>query len=670
MSRFGPCSRSGWHAAVAALALSACATAHADPGLAASRQAFREVYPAVERGEWQPVLDRRPLLENYVLWPDLQAAWLSARLDSASDAEIQAFLGTWGELKPARELRYRHALRLASDEKWEEYLAAYRRHYEGMDVARLDCLAARAGILTGRQDEFAELARDLWLVGESQVDECDAVFEYLRGAGLLDGRLMRERFELALEARQFSLARYLARSLDEADLEVADQWIAAGNDPEGFLEADANCSDSEVHREQLLYALERVAWSDAARAHQWRRSVHDSHDFRRGETARTARYIALSAAQQHIPEAFDLLRSLPADAVDDTVRAWQVRSALLRHAWDDVLAVIGDMPAGQRQEPEWRYWRAVALRQAGDERRALPILRDLARDRSYFGFLAADELNLEYAFEHADTPEDEAVIAELARSPALIRARELFYVGLEGRGRSEWNDAVKRLEPGAVAQAAVLAHRWSWHSQAIATVADSGQYDDLRIRYPLPYEREFLEFSAAANIRGSWAYGVARSESLFMADVRSHAGAVGVMQLMPTTGRLTAAELDLPYSGLKTLTDPKSNIRLGTTYLGKMLERFGGNLVLATAAYNAGPHKVEEWLPESRRLDARIWIENIPYEETRAFVRRVLVADAIFHWRLTGEAARLSAELRAIGPAASPERLSQVSRTRATRTGS
>jgi soluble lytic murein transglycosylase len=178
----------------------------------------------------------------------------------------------------------------------------------------------------------------------------------------------------------------------------------------------------------------------------------------------------------------------------------------------------------------------------------------------------------------------------------------------------------------------------------------------------LPYLDQFAASSVTANIPGSWAYGVARSESLFMTDIRSHAGAIGLMQLMPDTGQRTAAELDLPYTGLKTLTDPASNIRLGTAYLGKMLQKFGDNVVVATAAYNAGPFKVEEWLPASQRLDARIWIENIPYEETRDFVRRVLFSDAIFHWRLTGETRRLSAALRAVEPAATPERLSQVGR--------
>lgn len=637
------------------LALIGGACANADPDLEASRRAFREVYPAAERGEWQPVLEHRALLEDYVLWPDLRAAWLEAQLGSVSDDEVREFLETRGDLKPAHELRYRYALELAADERWPEYLEVYRRHYQDRDVAKLDCLAARAGILTG-DDNMLTLARELWLVGRSQVDECNPVFEYLRGAGLLDGTLRQERFALAVEARQFSLARYLARSMDSAAyLDEANRWIAAGKEPETFLLSDAHHDhrrDDESHREQLLYALERVAWDDAPRAHEMWGIAAQAHEFHPDETARITRYIALSAAQQHRPDAFERLRNLPGAAVDERVRAWQVRAALRRLAWEDVLAAIGDMPAGQQRAPEWRYWRAAALEQMGDGEAALPLLRDLAGERGYFGFLAADELGIQYAFGHAATHEDEAIIAELAENAALIRARELFYVGLESRARSEWSEAVSRLEPAAVAQAAVLAHRWGWHSRAIATIADSGQFDDLVIRYPLPYEEHFLEFSSAANIRGSWAYGVARSESLFMADIRSHAGAIGLMQLMPATGRRAAAELDVPYEGLATLTDPASSIRLGTTYLAKMLQRFGGNIVLATAAYNAGPHKVEEWLPESGRLDARIWIDTIPYDETRAFVRRVLAADAIFHWRLTGEAAPLSAGLRDIHPAA------------------
>lgn len=649
MSRLAGVGRRFAGAVVVVVFSAACA--QADSGLEEQREAFRTAWAAVERGDWEPAAERRSLLEDYVLWPDLKAAWLQATLATADAADVRRFLDEYGDLRPARALRYRYALHLAADGQWPEFLALYERHYRNRRVARLDCLAAQAGILSGRADEVVPLAESLWLVGHSQVDECDPVFDYLRGAGLQDGELTEQRFELAVAARQFPLARYLARSLEDAWLARANRWIEAGRDPLAFVEADAACDGSAEHRDQLLYALQRLADRDARLAQERWEHARDKHRFPREQAAKITRYLALSAGQQHLPEAFELLAALDGDAADANTRGWAVRAALLMHAWEDVIAAIDAMPPEERRAQEWRYWLAIALRQAGRDDHALPILTALAGERSYFGFLAADELDTPYAFGHASTSAAENTIARLAEDPVLIRARELFHTGLESRGRSEWNDAVAGLDAGDKLQAAVLAHRWGWHSQAIATVGDSGHYDDLELRYPLPYAEAFRTASEAANIRDSWAYGVARSESLFMSDIRSHAGAVGLMQLMPATGRRTAAQLDLPWSGVATLTDPASNIRLGTNYLGRMLERFHSNIVLATAAYNAGPNKVEEWLPASEGLDARIWIENIPYTETRQFVRRVLFSDAIFHWRLTGRTTRLSAAFDAIRPA-------------------
>ncbi len=177
---------------------------------------------------------------------------------------------------------------------------------------------------------------------------------------------------------------------------------------------------------------------------------------------------------------------------------------------------------------------------------------------------------------------------------------------------------------------------------------------DLKLRYPLPHRDSFELYSSEAKISESWAYGVARNESLFMRDIRSSAGAIGVMQLMPATGRQTAREMSFPYQGRNTLTDAVSNIRLGTFYLGKMYSRFYQHPVLATAAYNAGPLRVERWMPARGAVDARIWIENIPFNETRKYVRRVLASDTIFRWRLTGETERLSDLLNEISAASNP----------------
>jgi soluble lytic murein transglycosylase len=303
------------------------------------------------------------------------------------------------------------------------------------------------------------------------------------------------------------------------------------------------------------------------------------------------------------------------------------------------------MSDAERESEESRYWRAFAFQHSGQVLAAQGDFEKLSVERSYYGFLAADELDKNYALEHATLLADETAISALGARHRIIRARELFLVGQEGRGRSEWDAVARSFSDEQKIQAAILADRWGWHSRAISTVASLDEFDDLSLRYPLPYLKSFEHSSSLASIAPTWAYGVARSESLFMRDVRSSAGAVGLMQLMPATGRKVAKEISLPYSGLATLTNPVSNIRLGTSYLGQMSERYNGNQVLATAAYNAGPHRVDRWLPESGTLDARIWIENIPFTETRKYVKRVLAAQAIFHWRMTGEMHRLSDEL-------------------------
>jgi soluble lytic murein transglycosylase len=514
-----------------------------------------------------------------------------------------------------------------------------------MDVARLDCHALRAKLNDSIDEQFMTRAKKLWLTGSSQVKECNPVFDRLRADGLLDEELFRRRYDLAIAARHFRLARYLSGPLESRYRDDATMWLAALNQPAEFVRKHADDEDAPLIRQQLAYAIERIAFGHPAQAASLWAGLQTGFSFEEQQRATTERHIALWAARHHISDSYQMLSDLSEAARDAEVMRWRARSGLRSQQWERVLSSINDMQTDERALEQWRYWRAFAMQQIGSNEAARAEFLELSRERSYYGFLAADEIQQPYRFSHAAIVVDEKTIAELALRQEFIRARELFKVGLDGRGRSEWDAAVAALPDDKKSQAAILARRWGWHSRAIATAAKADQFDDLRIRFPLPYRTSFAEYSSKASVRPSWAYGVARNESLFMRDVLSSAGAVGVMQLMPSTGKLTAQEIKLPYSGRLTLIDPDANIRLGTHYLGKMYDRFGNNFVLATAAYNAGPHRVDRWLPQSNSLDARIWIENIPYNETRKYVRRVAETDVIFHWRLTGKVRRLSDEL-------------------------
>jgi len=613
------------------------------------RALSRSVFETVERGDWTPV-DRlaaphRTLLEQYILWPDLRATWLRANIDTVSAHEINGFVQQYGILRPVRELRYRYALHLARNRDLPAYLKLYEQFYQGRDFKKLDCLALQAEIGAGRHQRVALRALDLWMVGKSQVSECDPVFKYLDDRKLLGLVEYRQRYDLAIEARNFTLAHWLAEKIDRQHIDLAAQWQQAQTDPETFLRQQRYRSGDGTLRAQLVYAAERLTYRDPDIARKLWGKVSGKHRFSAAQKLRTAQHIALWTARDNLPGAYGLLLKLPAAAQNDEVLRWRARSSLRAAHWQRLLTDIGAMPDAERRSGEWRYWHAIAQTKSGTAPAAMRELDSLRLERSFYGFLAADKLGKEYALDTTVLPADEDLLATLEMRPEVTRARELFTVGQEGRARSEWDAVLRNLSDQDKIQAAILAHRWGWHSRAMAAAASLGQYDDLSIRYPLPYQESFQAFSALAGISSTWAYGVARSESHFMRDARSHAGAIGLMQLMPATGRNVARDIKLPYSGLATLVDPQSNIRLGTTYLGQMAERYHGNQVLATAAYNAGPQRVDRWLPQHGTIDARIWIENIPLDETRHYVKRVLAAQAIFYWRMTGKIRRLSDQL-------------------------
>jgi soluble lytic murein transglycosylase len=630
------------------------------------RTLFMAALERAELGDWSAVLGLpspdRELLEAYVLWPDLEAAWLRATLGSAASERVERFLATHGALKPARELRYRYALDLAERGDLDAYYGIYAAHYAALSDPTLDCLALKARIAAGKGSSMVDEARVLWRVGRSQVPECDPVFDWLKSQGLLTDADYRLRYEAAIDAEAFALARWLARSMDESYLATAAAWIDAQTNPEDFLLANGRRAADATTVSQLAYAAKRLAYRDPMRAHELWAPVAERAPVSEAQRFDTARHIALWTARNRLPGATERLLELPDRAVDAEVLRWRARISLYNGDWEAVLQHIAAMADDERALQEWRFWRAMSLRANGGEALGSAELAGLAVERSYYGFLAADELDEPYAFGHADLEPDEALIASLESLPELKRARELFFVGLESRGRSEWDAATAALSPDLKRQAAILAHRWGWHSRAIATAAEIGEYDDLDLRYPLPYRDVFESRALVASIPATWALGIARSESLFMRDVRSGAGAIGLMQLMPATGRELARTLKLPFSGMDTLTDPIGNIQLGTAYLGQITKRFGGNRVLATAAYNAGPQRVEQWMPKQDSVDARIWIETIPYNETRRYVRRVLEAETIFHWRLSGETRRLSDEFAAVAPPVPAERVASTSR--------
>ena len=133
---------------------------------------------------------------------------------------------------------------------------------------------------------------------------------------------------------------------------------------------------------------------------------------------------------------------------------------------------------------------------------------------------------------------------------------------------------------------------------------------------------------------------IARRESAFFPQAHSPVGARGLMQIMPATGRQVASALGRPHTRAE-LYEVEHNILLGSAYYRQLLDRFAGNRVYALAAYNAGPHRVDRWRnAKGQGVPVDVWVETIPYRETRNYVKNVLSYNVVFQY-LLGDTHRL-----------------------------
>ena len=423
------------------------------------RELFRETYAEVERGNWGVIesleADDQQRLRAYVLWPDLRATWMRANINSIPDSNVDAFVQQYGTLKPARELRYRQALNYVRNKDLAGYLRIYEQFYRGQEITKLDCLALQADIEVGQHRRVERRAVDLWLIGESQVAECDPVFDYLGKQNLLGLTEYQKRFDLAVEARNFTLAKWLAKKIDQQHVDTASNWQQAQTNPEDFLRLSRKSADDQILKEQLVYATERLTYRDPEIAHELWGRVAKKHKFSEAQKLRTARHIALWTARDNLPDAYKRLVKLPAAAKNEEVLRWCARVSLREERWKRLLADVAAMPAAESNTEEWRYWQAIAQIESGQALSAVAELESLRLERSYYGFLAADKLSKGYALDHVNLLTDEVTLTALESRPELVRARELFLVGQDSRVRSEWDAVILPLSNDEKLQAAV-----------------------------------------------------------------------------------------------------------------------------------------------------------------------------------------------------------------------
>ena len=612
------------------------------------RSRFLEAESALRKHDMKRFRRLRDELEDYPLYPYLVFADISRRLGTASNDEIESFLERYSDTPLAWRLRQTWLKLLARRGHWKKYLDAYEHSVD----ATMRCQWLRALINANQPDEALPRVEALWLVGRSQPPACDPVFKAWRAAGYLTRDLVWQRIELAVRGGRPSLASYLTRFLDAEEQPLARAWLRVRKKPARVTRVARLDGDPEILEAILVYGVERMARRDPELAAVTWERLRTRFAFSGTAVASVHRRLGLSYAFAGKAEALYWLNTIPEAKMDDRAREWRILSSMNQGEWrqalEHLVTVQGGKKARTPSSQRWRYWTARTLELLEWHDDADSIYAELARERSYYGFLAADRIERAYRLNHRTLEYSDHELRLLAAQPGAMRARELHSLGRAIDARREWRIFTRGMTDEELARAAKLADGWGWHGRAIMTVARTPHLDDLEMRFPLAYHDRVLEQASAKDLDPAWMYAIVRQESAFIADARSPAGALGLMQIMPGTGRKIGRSLEKPLKNRDQLLDADISLEFGSTYLRILLDQLNGHPVLAAAAYNAGPHRVERWRPAERNVAADLWIENIPYRETREYVRRVIAYTAIYEQRLGRKRVRLSERLAPI----------------------
>ncbi|MDX8403584.1 MAG: transglycosylase SLT domain-containing protein [Mariprofundaceae bacterium] len=357
------------------------------------------------------------------------------------------------------------------------------------------------------------------------------------------------------------------------------------------------------------------------------------------------RFVALRSARQHQQVASEWLAALPASFQNEDTRGWQVRLAIIVQDWPRTLSVIREMPVEERAQDRWIYWQAHAMQASGNLKGAEHQYRKLAAGRGYYNFLSAEKLALPFQLKSPEIIVSDELIAEVEHMRAIQRVSEWLAMNKRSKAIREWHYALSDADTMHWKAATVLASRWEWHDQVIRAAFKADEMDALTERFPMTYAKLVKQAAHKTGLSPAAIWSIIRQESAFNQHAVSYVGAKGLMQLMPATASHVARKLKMGKKSPR-LFSAATNIRLGSTYLAGIKDRFG-NLALAAAGYNAGPHRVKTWLERVSFESPEAWVEAIPFNETRRYVQQVMAFVAVYEWRQQKEPSSLIARLHA-----------------------
>jgi len=589
---------------------------------------FLAAKAAYDRGDARKLETIAPKLRGHPLEVYADYWRLALRLDNATDDEVRAFIARAADTPLAERVRVDWLKVVGKRGQWSLFAIDYPPA-SGEDI-ELACLGVQYRLQRDGEGALAS-ARPLWFNGQSTPDACEPLFAALIARGDLSVADRRARMRLATEAGNTRVAQAIATDLPPDDRISAREFSTVDRDPALALAKGDFRWKSRGGRELALYALERAARTDATAV----RAAWEKQRTKLPEADRlygNAR-LAYHAARQLVAQANDWYREAAGVPLADVAQAWRVRAALRAGAWRDVASAIEAMPPALALEPAWRYWKARAYAATGQADDARLLYQALADEPHFYGLLAAEALGRASlpAMPPSRAPAD-ADLASFGARADVGRAVKFAELGLRPESQREWIAIVRGRSDDELIVAAEYAKRRGLYDRAINTAERTSSAHDYALRYLTPYREHFAAAAREQSVDPALLFGIARQESRFALDIVSSAGAIGLMQLMPPTAKWVAKQLGQSDFKATQIGEPRTNTQFGAFYFKYCLDRLDGSAPLAAAAYNAGPNRAQAWRVGAP-LEGAVWVETIPFNETRDYVKKVLV-NSVFYARV------------------------------------
>lgn len=625
------------------LAAAASNTTHADPALAAAaitpipsddrhasaRQLFRQLENRVGRN---PLLlsQNADRLRDYPLTPYLEAEWLEAAFSQVNERELGDFLLRHDGAPFAEKLRESWLRRLVSKDDGAGFLLYYRPSKN----LELRCHYLRYALAGGTNPTGLSSFVDLWLSAKPLPPACASVEKRWIAAGERTPERIWQRLELAIEAGETDTVKAMQALLPAAERPLVSVWQQLHKNPQDVTKSALFRHQSPQVWRIKTHALERLAWRDRDEALSIWQQVATDPAYPQEWLEQATRSYALALAGAGHPAATAFLAKVPSRLTDERIAGARVVDALRRLNWTDTDYWLNQLPASEYQSNRWRYFsaRSLAAQQRTDA--ASLIWQSLAGNLDYYGFLSRGQLGQRSKLSPPPLTVSAELVARIRNLPAMQRAREWLALDRQVDARREWFALSQTLSAAELHAAAVVANDWNWPDRAIAALGKAPVNGAWELRFPLAHAETLTREAQHHQLHPTWAIAITRQESIFISDAKSHAGALGLMQLMPATARMTARKHKIRYDGSHDLLHPQQNIRIGVAHLADLIDRNDGNFVYATAAYNAGQSRVNRWRDQFGELPLDIWIETIPFQETRDYVKNVMAYSLIYAERL------------------------------------